>query len=197
MKTALMGTVEKPVARKYFKLFTFPGRLTKYKILQEAWMKKSLFSVLSLLALTFVLSSCRVVVVEGGAHPAYLRALSDLRLARAYLNKVTDSDVVAQEEADAVASINKAIGEIKKAAIEDGKNLKDHPVVDAALDRQGRFQKALELLKSARHDINKEEDNGNAEGLKDRALGHINNAINALAQHFRVLYPGIKIDIGL
>jgi hypothetical protein len=159
-------------------------------------MKKALFFVAAF-ALALVFASCRVVVVEGHEHPAYLHALSDLRTARAYIDKMTDSDTIAQEEIDATASIDKAIGEIKKAAIEDGKNVNARASVDANLDRQGRFQKAIELLKSARRDVNKEEDNAGAEGLKKRALNHINNAINILAQHFRVLYPTIKLDIEL
>jgi lipopolysaccharide biosynthesis regulator YciM len=118
-------------------------------------------------------------------------------MARAYLDKMTDSDAIAQEEIDATASIDKAIGEIKKAAIEDGKNVKEHSSIDTTLDKQGRFQKAIELLKSARRDVNKEEDNANAEGLKKRALNHINNAVNILAQHFKALYPMIKLDIEL
>jgi hypothetical protein len=160
-------------------------------------MKKSLFTIFFLLVVAFILSSCRVVVVKGAAHPAYLKALSDLRLARAYINKMTPSDVIAQEEIDATASINSAIAEIRKAAIEDGKNVNIHPVPDNTLNRQGRFQKALELLKSARFYVNKEEDNGYARGLKTRALGQITNAINTLAQHFRILYPGVKINIEL
>jgi len=148
--------------------------------------------------LVLAVTSCTVVVKQmPGEHPAYLHALADLRAARAFLNKLTDSEAVDQRETDAIASINKAIGEIKKAAIDDGLDVKEKVSIDAALNKQGRFQKAIELLVSARRDINREEDNGFANGLKKRAIDHINNAINIAAGHFRTLYPGIKINIEL
>jgi len=108
-----------------------------------------------------------------GKHPAYLHALSDLRHARGYLNRLTPSDRVDDAETGAIREINAAIREIKEAAIDDGKNLDDHPSIDTHLDRRGRFRKALELLRKSYHDIDKEEDNEFARGLKRRALDHI------------------------
>jgi tetratricopeptide (TPR) repeat protein len=108
-------------------------------------------------------------------HPAYLHALSDLRFARAYLKRPDGGDL-RQQEADAIAEIDKAIDEIKKASIDDGKNLNDHPPVDAHLALVGRLQKALELLDKAHVDISKEEDNPANAGLQQRAMGHIDKA---------------------
>lgn len=157
-------------------------------------MKKPLYLVLTSV-LAFVLASCVVYVTKPASHPAYLHALSDLRMARAFLDKLTDSDVVDQKEADAIAQINSAIGDINEAAIDDGKNLSDHPPIDANISRQDRFGKAVELLKSARRDVNKAEYNGPANNLKNRAIGHINNALRIIADHYRVLYQGSEIDI--
>ena len=72
--------------------------------------------------------------------------LSDLRAARAHLGQVTPSDRVDNEEQRAIEEIDRAIAEIKNAAIDDGKNLNDHPPVDEHMDRRGRFHRALELL---------------------------------------------------
>ena len=57
-----------------------------------------------------------------GHHPAYLHALADLRDARAHLEHATAEPVV-PEEVHAIDHIDKAIGEIKQAAIMDGKNI--------------------------------------------------------------------------
>ena len=67
-----------------------------------------------------------------GKHPAYLHALSDLRAARWMLeHRPGDAAVSAQEDV-AITEIDKAIGEIKKASIDDGKDIHDHPPVQGA-----------------------------------------------------------------
>ena len=129
-------------------------------------MKRTLvWTCIAVLAL--ILGSCTVYVRGHAEHPAYLHALSDLRAARAHLDKMTPSENIDQKEMNAIAEIDGAIGEIKRAAIDDGKNLNDHPPVDVSLDRKGRFGTAIELLKSARRHLNKEEDNGYARGFKE------------------------------
>ena len=107
-----------------------------------------------------------------GDHPGYIHALSDLRTARFLLTR----EHVGPRDHFAIESIDKAINEIKRASIDDGKNLNDHPPVDASLDEAGRFHKALELLDRAHQDIAKEEDNIFAQGLQHRALEHIDKA---------------------
>lgn len=111
-----------------------------------------------------------------GRHPAYLHALSDLRLMRAYLERATPSERIDDEQQYAIDEIDAAIREIKAASIEDGKNLNDHPPVDANLNRGGRFRHAREAGNAAWHDLDKEEDNDFAHGLKHRALDHIEKA---------------------
>src|ERR1700722_8328164 len=73
-------------------------------------------------------------------HPAYLHALSDLRSARAHLQR-PDGGALHHEEKDAVDEIDKAINEIKKASIDDGKNIDDHPPIDGTLPWAGRLHK--------------------------------------------------------
>jgi len=129
-------------------------------------------------AIVFVVAVCASLSLadEPGRHPAYLHALSDLRDARAHLDRLTPSDRQDDEEARAIAAIDRAIGEIKKAAIDDEKDIHDHVPVDAHLDRKGRYHKALELLDKAHNDVAREEDNAFAHGLRDRAIHHIDEA---------------------
>ena len=114
-----------------------------------------------------------------GKHPYYLHALSDLRTARWMLeHRPGDAAVSAQEDV-AITEIDAAIGEIKHAAIDDGKDLHDHPAVDGPKDRPGRLHKALELLRKVHSDVAREEDDPMVKGLRNRAVGHIDGAIHA------------------
>jgi hypothetical protein len=116
-----------------------------------------------------------------GEHPYFLHALTDLRVARAHLEKPARPQV-AWDEKTAIHAVDDAINEIKKAAIDDGKPLGDHPPVDVALDHAARLHRALELLRKAREDIEHHESNDFARGLRARAVGHINRAINFTEQ---------------
>jgi hypothetical protein len=108
-------------------------------------------------------------------HPAYLHALTDLRHARAHLER-PDGGELREQEKKAIHEIDEAIKEIKKAAIDDGKDLNDHPPVDSHLAWPGRLHRAIELLDKAHHDVSEEEDNAFAQGLQGRALLHIDKA---------------------
>jgi hypothetical protein len=110
-----------------------------------------------------------------GKHPAYLHALSDLRDARAHLEHFSGEPVDNAEE-HAIDHIDKAIGEIKHAAIMDGKNIQDHMPVDAHLARHDRFRKAMELLDKAKRDVSGEEDQPDTQGLQLRVIHHIEEA---------------------
>jgi len=113
----------------------------------------------------------------GGAHPAYLHALSDLRNARANIDRKGGDRNMKWDEAVAIGAIDRAIADIKAAAIDDGKNLEDHPPVDAHEPRLGRLHKGLDALRAARHDVEQEEDNAYASGLRNRAIHDIDEAI--------------------
>jgi hypothetical protein len=119
-------------------------------------------------------------------HPAYLHALSDLRYARAHLQR-PDGGELRDQEKDAINEIDKAIGEIKRASIDDGKDLNDHPVIDAHLPWSGRLHKALDLLDKAHQDVSKEEDDPAAQGLQQRAIEHIDKAHHHVVEAIRVV----------
>jgi hypothetical protein len=108
-------------------------------------------------------------------HPAYLHALSDLRYARALLYR-EDWRPVMRDQHAAVQEIDRAIGEAKRAAIDDGKNPNDHPPIDRGFGWEGRFRKAMELLNSAEHDLSEVETNGAAAGWRNAALSNVRNA---------------------
>jgi hypothetical protein len=114
-----------------------------------------------------------------GRHPAYLHALSDLRDARAHLERLS-SDPVDHAEEHAIGEIDKAIGEIKRAAIDDGKDIRDHMPVDAHLNRTDRFHKSLELLEKAKRDASGEEDQRDTRGLQKRVIHEIDEAEHAV-----------------
>jgi hypothetical protein len=111
-----------------------------------------------------------------GKHPGYLHALSDLRAARFLIEHRPGDPAVTAKEDEAIREIEKAISDIKKASIDDGKDLNDHPPVDAPHDRPGRLNAALEDLRKAREDVNHEEDDPAARGLKEGSLRHIDAA---------------------
>ncbi len=117
-----------------------------------------------------------------GGHPAYLHALSDLRLMRAFLDRLTPDERIDDESAQAIAEIDAAINEIKLASIDDGKDLRDHLPIDARIAPTDRFHKAREAGNAAWADVNREEDNDYARGLKRRALDHIEKA-NHIVDH--------------
>jgi hypothetical protein len=119
-------------------------------------------------------------------HPAYLHALTDLRHARAHLQR-PDGGELREQEKKAIHEIDEAINEIKKASIDDGKNLEDHPPVDAHLDWGSRLHRALELLDKAHHDVSEEEDNAFAEGLQARAIRHIDEAHHHVEEAIRIV----------
>jgi hypothetical protein len=86
------------------------------------------------------------------------------------------------DEAIAIGAIDRAIADIKGAAIDDGKNLDDHPALDAKEPRAGRLHKALTALRQSLADVNQEEDNAYAAGLKAKAIRNINEAIKLTEQ---------------
>ncbi len=120
------------------------------------------------------------------AHPAYLHALTDLRTARAHLQR-PDGGELRDQEKKAIHDIDDAINEIKKASIDDGKDLNDHPPVDSHLPWPGRLHRALELVDKARQDISHEEDNGFAQGLQQRAFDHIDKAHHHIEEAIRLV----------
>jgi hypothetical protein len=131
-----------------------------------------------------LLAGCAAPSHPPERHPAYLHALSDLRASRWLIEHRTGDWAQTRDEVDAVREIDAAINEIKKAAYDDGKNLNDHPQVDERPDYRGRIHAAIDDLKKARSDIAREEDNEYADHLRDRAIRHIDAAINSARNVF-------------
>ena len=107
-----------------------------------------------------------------GDHPRYLHAISDMKYARSLVARPDAANVQA-DEGVAVHELDAAIHEISEAAREDWKPINDHPPVDAGMGRPGRFGEALRVLDKTWADLNKEEDNGEARMLRNRALKHL------------------------
>ena len=128
-------------------------------------------------------------VARAEEHPAYLHALSDLRDARAHLERPASyKNKVKWAEKAAIGEIDAAIREIKKASIDDGKDISVHVDVDTNLQWGGRLKHAKELLKGAREDIEKRETNDVAKGLKKRAFQHIDAAIAEVDRGMREIH---------
>jgi len=108
-------------------------------------------------------------------HPRYLSALSDLRYARAFLWRPDFREVMRDQRA-AIEEIDHAIAEAKRAAIDDGKNVDDHPPVDTRIGWEGRFRKAMELLNSAIGDLSFTETNMAAAPWRDAARANTERA---------------------
>ena len=86
--------------------------------------------------------------------------------------------------------IEAAIRETDRAAMLDRKDIEDHPRVDTSLDRRGRLRKIMALLRSAREDIGREEDNPRARGWRDASFRHIDAAMD----HVRDAARDLRMD---
>ena len=147
-------------------------------------LRKLVFAIIALLLFVPAYSSAKPEPRR--EHPAYLHALTDLRHARAHLQR-PDGGELREQEKKAIHEINDAIAEIKKAAIDDGKDINDHAPVDARMDWTGRLRRAVELLNKAHSDVAQEEDNSFAQGLQQRALEHIDKAHRHVEEAIEVL----------
>ncbi len=114
-----------------------------------------------------------------GRHPAYLHARSDLRRAE-ILMEWPDFRNVRHHLDEAQRHIHEAVREIDAAARWDRKDLEDRPRVDTYSERAGRFRAIVRFLYTAKRDIDREEDNPPARAWRNRAIRHIDEAINAV-----------------
>ena len=130
--------------------------------------------------------TCVSVSAFADAHPAYLHALTDLRTARWHLEERGGSDQLKDSDHKAVEEIDHCIDEIKKASIDDGKNLNDHPKEDAGKDKQGHIHRARQLLEKAKKDIKERESNQFADGLRDRAIHHLDEALGHIKHSLEI-----------
>jgi len=120
-------------------------------------------------------------------HPAYLRARTDLRTSQ-FLMRVREEPNVTRHLVQADREVEAAIHEIDRAAMLDHRDLQDHPPIDTRMERRGRFEKVVSLLRSARADLGREEDNGRARGWRDAAYMHIDAALEHMHEAARALH---------
>ena len=152
---------------------------------------QKLFSLLGL-GIFFLFVQFNVI---GQDHPRYLHALSDLRAARWMIDhRPANNWQASEDEMEAVRRIDAAINEIKRASIDDGKDIYDHPVMDEHPDHMGRLHDAIDFLRKAQQDVNQEEDNGFAQGLQERALIHINESIRLTERTIASLQPPVQYN---
>jgi hypothetical protein len=107
--------------------------------------------------------------------PHYLHALSDLRTARDYIQY--DRGQFNGERRHAVDEINKAIEEIKHAAWDDGKNTQFAPPAQGVTTGWAPMHQAIHWLAEAKRAVAQGVDTPQNQGLRDRALFHITEAL--------------------
>ena len=120
-----------------------------------------------------------IQATKADTHSAYLHALTDLRAARWLIANRPGGWAQTDNEAMAIHAIEVAVYEIIKADIDDGKyynSVPDMPDINIP-DRQGRIERAIELIRKARADVNLDDDDTFAGGLKLRELTRIDEAM--------------------
>lgn len=123
-----------------------------------------------------------------GQHPTYVHGLSDLSAARAHLDYHAANEKRDAEEDRAIRLIDDAIDAARRAAIADGKEIKDNPPPDVRLERTDRFRQAQQLLDSARRNVAAKEDNPRARDLQAQAVARIDEArrvVDKLVESYR------------
>ena len=130
-------------------------------------------AALALLALLFLAPAAHA------QEPAYLHALSDLRSARAFLQYDTRPAWIGHRD-HAIEQIDKAINDIKVAAMDDGKNPWRTPPPQSGGSEGWPIHSAVKLLKEARHDVDHGFDRPANRGLRERSVEHIDHALREL-----------------
>jgi hypothetical protein len=111
-----------------------------------------------------------------GPHPEYVHALNDLRYARALLNFPAEWNVSRHERA-AAGDVDRALGAVRQAGLDDGKAVGEPMPVDANLSHRDRLARALTVLETAHRDINGWESDPYARAPRGAADGDRNAAI--------------------
>jgi hypothetical protein len=132
------------------------------------WIAAGLLSLMAAVA--------PVAINAANRHPVYQRSRNDLRLAQ-FLMRVPEDPTLMKNLSAADAELALAVAEIDKAAILDHRNLLDAPPLDQNPDRLHRFEKIVSLMRSARTDMTRQEDNEKARVNRDAAGHHIDLAL--------------------
>ncbi|MCW3099293.1 MAG: hypothetical protein JWL77_4911 [Chthonomonadaceae bacterium] len=117
-------------------------------------------------------------------HPHYRQALADLRTARAYL-RGDGNDNIGVDQKTALDEVGQAIGEIRRASIDDGRGTDYRPEIDTSLDRRARLQKAVDLITSARRALGFSEDDRAGLGWRKNAQRDLGDALTAAQRAMR------------
>jgi hypothetical protein len=115
---------------------------------------------------------------------SYLHAISDLRTARAILQRDTRPAYIGPER-DSIAEISKAIDEMKKAAAQDGMDTWQPPPPQTQGDFDAPFHRAVQLLRDARADVDHITDRPENRGLQNRSIHHIDQALEHLGRYIK------------
>jgi len=142
------------------------------KVLRSPGLARFSSIALAAIALT-------AIAAAAAEHRYYLHALSDLRTAQWLIEHDPGEGAVSAQEHVAAADIDAALADLRRASIDDGKDAHDHVAVDAPNELPGNLHEALELLRHARADIQREQDDSATHGLRNRATRLVDAAIRA------------------
>lgn len=117
-----------------------------------------------------------------GAHPAWNTAQSNLRQARALLERPAGAADVKWDEKVSIADIDEALRMIHAAKIDDGAPVTEHQPIESTLVYHDRLREALKLLGDAAKDIEEREDNTWAKGARHGAVEHVRHAEKAVRE---------------
>ena len=111
-----------------------------------------------------------------GAHPAYLHARSNLRVAERIMMSIREEPNVMNDLRAASERVHQAIRMIDEAAVIDRKDIIDNPPTDTYPDRRGRYRAIYQMLEGAKRDLSQAEANLSAVGWRNAAIGKVNEA---------------------
>lgn len=114
----------------------------------------------------------------GQKHPGYSRALGDLRLARALLQRPSVSLAATGQQDEVtltIGNIDSVTDEISKE-LTPSKKAPAVPRIDPRTPWGQRLAESLRLLESAREECSKERNNGGDAGLRARVLDQLDQA---------------------
>ncbi len=115
-----------------------------------------------------------------GQHPHYLHALSDLRAAQWQVDHRRPEDGQIMEDEMVVSDeVAAAIQAVSHAAMADGKDMNFTPPPDANPGYAGRLHAAIDLMRRAREDVARQEDDAAARGAQRMSVLHIDAALHA------------------
>jgi hypothetical protein len=128
---------------------------------------------------TFLLAILLPSVSLAQRHPRYLRARTDLRISQRFM-RLRDDPAVERYLHRSDEEVEGAIREIDRAAVLDGRDVRDNPPADVNVDRLGKFRKIRTLLQSARADLGGETDTPAAARWRSIAFRRIDAALDLL-----------------